>query len=214
MTGDVQWSWLALALLGAGHGLNPGMGWLFAVALGLQQRKAGAVWRALPPLALGHAVAVMATVVVVTFLGSFIDFAALRWILAAALILFGLDRMFRARHPRFGGMVVGPWDITVWSAVMALAHGAGLMLIPFLLDPAATSASTAHVHHGEMLAPPGGAGIPFAAVHTGSYLAVTGLMALLVYRWCGLRFLRTHWVNLDLVWGAVLILTGAATAIV
>jgi len=131
-----DWPWLALFALGAYHGLNPGMGWLFAVALGLQEKSGRAVLRALPPIALGHLISIGLVVLAVELAQPRLPHWALRLLTAAILLAFGLFRLIRARHPRWGqsvGMRVGFRDLTLWSFLMASAHGAGLMLAPILL---------------------------------------------------------------------------------
>jgi hypothetical protein len=133
MATDLSFSWVWLFGLGALHGLNPGMGWLFAVALGLQERSARAVWRALLPLGAGHALAIAAAVVPAALIGLVLPVAALKWLVAAALLAFALYRIWRPRHLHFGGMRVGLRDLTLWSLLMASAHGAGLMVLPLLL---------------------------------------------------------------------------------
>jgi len=128
--------WTALLLLGAWHGINPGMGWLFAVALGLQEQSRRAVWRALAPLALGHALAIAAALVLGLAAGLVVPLGYLKVIVAGMLLAFGVLRLVRARHPRWaqwGGMRVGARDLSVWSFLMASAHGAGLMVLPFVL---------------------------------------------------------------------------------
>jgi hypothetical protein len=140
------------------------------------------------------------------------DPGGLRWIVAAVLLGFGLYRLFRARHPRFGGMVVGFRDLAIWSGLMATAHGAGLMVVPFVVRAEAAQRAM-HVGHVMLGVGPGPA-VNAAAVHTVGYLLVTGLMALIVYRYLGLRLLRTHWVNLDLVWAAALIVTALVTPLI
>lgn len=127
------WPWLALVLLGAYHGINPGMGWLFAVALGLQEKRRAAVLRSLGPITLGHALSVAAVVLAVALLEEHLPHRVLRYGGAAVLVAFGLYRLVRAGHPRWGGMQVGWRDLTIWSFLMASAHGAGLMLVPVLL---------------------------------------------------------------------------------
>ncbi len=133
------WSWLALALLGAYHGLNPAMGWLFAVALGLQEQRRGAVLQALPPIALGHAVSILLAVLVVGVAQIVVPFDALRYACAGVLILFGLYKLVRRKHPRWVGMRVGFRDLVAWSFLMSSAHGAGLMLVPVLLGLSAAT---------------------------------------------------------------------------
>lgn len=223
---------LALLGLGALHGINPGMGWLFAVGLGLQRRREAAVWRALPPLALGHALAIAAALVVAALIGAAVPAAILEWAVAVLLGGYGAYRLVRTRHPRYGGMLVGARELVIWSFLMASAHGAGLMVVPLVLARGGSGVSGAgptftagpgaagHAAHGaagaELLA--GAAVEPTAAIlasvlHTVGYLLVAGAVAALVYRRLGLRVLRTHWVNLDLFWSVALIATGALTVL-
>lgn len=221
MTGPV-WPWVALALLGAIHGLNPGMGWLFAVALGLQERDRRAVWRALLPMAAGHAAAIGSAVAVATVVGLALPAGVLRWGVAATLLVFGVLRLVRHRHPRWAAMRVSRRDLALWSFLMASAHGAGLMVLPLVLRATADAG-----HAGHHLAPIGtaiaaasmvpdgvDAGLLATLFHTVGYLAVTGLLAVAVYERFGLRVLRTAWINLDLVWGVALIGTSVLTAAV
>jgi hypothetical protein len=126
-------AWAALLALGAFHGINPGMGWLFAVALGLQEGRRRAVFRALVPIALGHALSIGVVVLVVGFAQEAIPLEWLRWPIGAGLVLFGGYKLFRMRHPRWVGMKVSFRDLVTWSFLMASAHGAGLMLVPVLL---------------------------------------------------------------------------------
>ena len=128
--------WQAMVLLGAYHGINPGMGWLFAVALGMQQGSARGVWRALPPIALGHAAAVGVVLLTVGLAQIVVPLDALKVVVAVMLMTLGLYRLWRHRHPRFGGMQVGFRDLTVWSFLMASAHGAGFMVLPFVMRDA------------------------------------------------------------------------------
>jgi len=205
--------WLML-LLGAYHGINPGMGWLFALALGMQQQKASAVARSLIPIALGHAVAIGAVVLTATFLGKALPVAAIRYPVAAILVGLGIFSLVRHRHPRWVRMQVGFRDLTVWSFLMASAHGAGLMVLPVLLAGSTVEAAgkTAGHNHLSAAATPA-AGLLATAVHTAGYLAVTGLVAWLVYSKLGLALLRNAWFNLDLVWAVALVVTGLATLV-
>src|SRR6185312_6987213 len=136
--------WNAMLFLGAFHGINPGMGWLFAVALAMQQGSARGVWRALPPLALGHAASVGAVLLVAALAQMVVPLAVLRIAVASVLVGFGLYRLWRHRHPRFGGMQVGFRDLTIWSFLMATAHGAGFMVLPFVMPVPATLAAASH----------------------------------------------------------------------
>jgi hypothetical protein len=215
------WPWLALLGLGVFHGINPGMGWLFAVALGLQERQRSAVWRALPPIAVGHALSVGLIVALVALMHASISYEALRWLAALALVTFGVYRLVRARHPRWVGMRVGFGDLTLWSFLMASAHGAGLMLVPVFLgsgQPAsAHNADTAHAHSGhgtlDLLNNPWLATLA-VVVHTVGHLFVAGLIAFIVYEKLGVRILQRAWFNFDLAWAVALIVSGLVTALI
>jgi hypothetical protein len=203
-------SWPALLALGAGHGINPAMGWLFAVALGLQRESRRAVWGALGPLAAGHALAIGGAVAAMGLAGLVIPLAGLRWATAGLLIGLGLYRLVRSRHLTFGGMQVGARELAIWSCLMASAHGAGLMVLPLVMSPP----DPGHPLH-LMSAVPGVAAVEWngllaTLVHTAGYLLVTGVIAVIVYEKVGLRFLRKAWVNLDLIWAVALVLTGVA----
>ena len=223
------WAWLLLVALGAFHGLNPGMGWLFAVSLGLQEQSRRAVVRAIGPLVLGHVFSVGLVVAVVALVQARIPHLALR--IAAALILvgFGAYRLARSRHSHWVGMRVGFRDLTLWSFLMSSAHGAGLMLLPILIGltgraglPAATATAGMsdmgpmhHMSQMSMLPPAALAGpavwaVP-VGVHTLGYLLLTALIALLVYEKLGVRILRRAWFNLDFVWSVALVGTGILT---
>jgi hypothetical protein len=204
----------ALVALGAVHGLNPGMGWLFAVALGLQERSRRALWRALPPLALGHAGAIALALAGAAILGQALPLSGLRWAVAAVLVGLGVFRLMRHTHPR-GGLRVGARDLAVWSLLMATAHGAGLMVLPLVLPGG--EAPAAHTTHAGMqlagLVPALAPGWSATLLHTAGYLGVTMLLAVLVYERLGVAVLRRAWVNLDLVWAGALIVTGVLTAL-
>src|SRR5882724_9618577 len=134
------WPWMTLVALGAWHGVNLGMGWLFAVSRGLQERRGGAVVGALPPIALGHGLAIALALAVVAIGRASVPLTALRWLTAALLVGAGALRLVRHHHPRWVGMRVGFRDLTLWSFLMATAHGAGLMLLPlFVVDAARPS---------------------------------------------------------------------------
>ena len=206
--------WLML-LLGAWHGINPGMGWLFAVALGLQEQKGSAVARSLLPIALGHALAIAGVVLAVAFLGMALPIAAIRYTVAAMLLGLGIYCLVRHRHPRWVRMQVDFRDLTVWSFLMASAHGAGLMLLPVLLGSSTVEAvGHAEGHHHISASASPLAGLLATGVHTAGYLAVTGLVAWLVYRKLGLALLRKAWFNLDLLWAAALVVAGLATLLI
>jgi len=207
--------WNAILLLGAFHGINPGMGWLFAVALGMQQGSARGVWRALPPIALGHFVAVGAVLTAAALLELVIPISTLKITVALFLITFGIYRFWRHRHPRFGGMQVGFRDLSIWSFLMASAHGAGFMLLPFVMNSSQPVSAAIGEAHGaschvtaEGLLTPW-LGTTALGIHTLSYLAVMTFAAWIVFRKFGLAMLRTAWFNLDWLWAAALVVTGA-----
>jgi hypothetical protein len=149
------------------------MGWLFAVGLGLQEQQRRAVWRALLPLAAGHALAIGSAVAVGLAIGAVVPVAVLKWVVAVVLLAFGLYRVFRGRHLRWVGMRVGPRDLTLWSLLMASAHGAGLMVLPFVLGPMRPERAIGH-HHHEVPGAVAAGGIFASAPHAG-YLAMTAL---------------------------------------
>lgn len=208
-----MWPWLALLLLGAVHGVNPGMGWLFAVALGVQDGERRAVWRAMLPLAAGHAVAIALAIAAAAAAGVVLPVARLRWVIAAALLALGVSRLVRHRHPRWGGMRVGGRDLAVWSFLMATAHGAGLMALPFVIRATAPDSAryAAHAAHGTLLGVGPGAALIATAVHSAAYLLVTATVAVVVYEKLGLRVLRRAWVNFDLLWAGALVATALLT---
>jgi len=210
MTGETTMSWAILMALGAFHGVNPGMGWLFAVALGMQERRRGAVIRALVPLGAGHALAVAVAVGAALAMGYAIPLPWLRWPIAGVLVSLGVLRFFRHRHPRWGGMRVSMSGLTVWSFLMATAHGAGLMVLPVFMAMSMPPAG-AHAHH--IHAAGSGAGAAFLAtgLHAAGYLAVTAFVAVLVFEKLGTGILRRAWINLDLLWSAALVMTGTLT---
>lgn len=210
--------WNAIFLLGAYHGINPGMGWLFAVALAMQRGSARGVWGALPPIALGHTIAVGLVLLVTALLEMVIPLSILKMVIAVVLVLFGAYRLWRHRHPRFGGMQVGFRDLTIWSFLMASAHGAGFMVLPFVMAmPQSVSAAAggAHNHaHTHAVVGSSVSGMPWIGaaalgLHTLAYLAVMSLAAWLVYWKFGLSLLRTVWFNLDWLWAAALLVAGA-----
>ncbi|MDB5039797.1 MAG: hypothetical protein JWN27_523 [Candidatus Eremiobacteraeota bacterium] len=204
--------WVVLFLLGCYHGVNPAMGWLFAVALGLQERSTRAVAAAIVPIAIGHVASVAVIVFVALSAARTLPHPAVRLAASLLLIGFGVYRLARTRHPRWVGMRVGFGGLIVWGFLMASAHGAGLMLLPFVV-PASPMAMDASMSMSMPMAmPPAsaslGMGVSIVAVHSLGYLLVTTVVALVVYRWFGLKLLRTAWFNVDLVWSVALIAAG------
>lgn len=210
------WPWLALALLGAYHGLNPAMGWLFAVALGLQERKLSAVLQALFPIAVGHelAIAVAAAVVGVAELVAARD--QLRAVGALVLVGFGIFKLLKPRsHPRWVGMRVSRRDLVLWSFLMSSAHGAGLMLFPLLLGlpmPANAQDLAGHaLAESDLAGTSLLQGVTAVLVHTLTMLAAMAAVAVVVYTRVGVGVLRKAWINLDVLWAAALVLAGVLT---
>jgi hypothetical protein len=206
---------IALLALGAGHGINPAMGWLFAVALGFQRESRAAVWGALGPLAIGHALAIAVTILVAGIVGLVVPLELLQWGTALLLVGLGVYRLVRSRHIRFGGMQVDARELAIWSFLMAFSHGAGLMVLPLVMGDVPVTMHAHHVAHASVFVfgDLGWSGTTAALIHTAWYLLVTGLIAVIVYERVGTKFLRTAWVNLDLIWAAALIVTGVATVL-
>jgi hypothetical protein len=217
---------VGLLLLGALHGINPGMGWLFAVARGFQERSRRAVWGSLGPLAAGHALAIAAAMAVAAMLGAVVPIALLRFVVGAGLLARGVGSLLRHRHPRGGGMQLNRRELTWWSFLMATAHGAGLMALPLVL-PASERQVVAQGLHGmhgmpgmhmgvQMSAGPAleSAALVATVVHAVGYLVVTALIAVIVYERIGVRMLRSAWINIDLLWSGALIVTGMATLMI
>jgi hypothetical protein len=199
------WPWLALAGLGIFHGINPAMGWLFAVALGLHRGSAADVVLALPAIALGHAAAVGVVVAVFVLGGVLVDSRLVQGLSGAGLLVWAaFHAAYGHRHRVRVGMQAGLAGLALWSFLMATAHGAGLMVLPAVIPLCLPGSGTRIAADGAS----GSVALAAVAVHTGAMLAVTGTIAIAVYRWVGLGILRSAWVNLDLIWTAALIATG------
>lgn len=211
----VLWQWVVLFGLGAFHGINPGMGWLFAVALGMQEARRRGVWRAMLPLALGHVLSVGAIVLVAIALGVVVPLRYVEWLAVGVLLAFGIAKLYRSRHPRWVGMRVGMKDLTLWSFLMASAHGAGLMVLPvvFSMSHVEQASLGNHAGHAAHMVGPGTA-VLATLVHGVGYLVVTALVAVLVFEKFGLSILRTAWFNLDLIWAVALIVTAAVILLI
>jgi hypothetical protein len=197
------WPWLALAGLGAFHGLNPAMGWLFAVALGLHRNDRRVVWLSLLPIAVGHALSVAAVAAAIVALGAMVDGRGLTAAAGLILIAWALYHWRYGSHHRVRiGLQTGLAGLGVWSFLMATGHGAGLMLWPVLMPlcfPTGVAAGTVDPFVPALF----GVGL-----HTLAMLAVTALIAVVVYEWIGLAVLRHAWINLDLIWSLALAAAG------
>jgi hypothetical protein len=199
------WPWAALALLGAYHGLNPGMGWLFAVARGLQERKRQAVLGSLLPIALGHEASIVVVVIAVSLTEQFVPPFFVRLLAGLVLVSFGAYKLAKPlSHPKGFGMRVGFAGLAGWSFLMSSAHGAGLMLAPVLLGMPVAGAyhSLSEITMQAVFA---------ASIHVTAMLLVMGIVAVVVYERVGLRILRRGWLNMDLAWSVVLVAGGAIT---
>ena len=208
--------WAALALLGVYHGVNPAMGWLFAVALGLQERSLRAVLTALLPIAAGHELSVLAVALLVSGVLGVVESSLVRAAGAVVLVLFGLFKLLRPRsHPRWVGMRVTLPELGLWSFRMSSAHGAGLMLFPLLLGLPSSAHAQDAATHGIVLADAAGPSLAQAAgatlVHSAAMLLTMALVAVVVYVKVGTGILRKAWLNLDGVWAAALIVAGLLT---
>jgi hypothetical protein len=208
-------AWLTLAGLGAYHGVNPAMGWLFAVSRGLQERSRRAVWRSLLPIAIGHELSIALVALVVVVLAVAVDTAVLQVVAAVVLVAFGLFRFAKPRaHPRWTTMRVSDRELTLWSFLMSSAHGAGLMVAPVLIG---VQGEVARDHHRDDLAMIGdlslSAGAVGMALHVAAMLLVTGVVAVVVYEKVGLGILRRAWINTDHVWAGAFVVAGLVTLV-
>jgi hypothetical protein len=202
------WPWVLVAALGAYHGLNPAMGWLFAVALGMQERSRGAVLRALPPIAVGHELAIGVVALLVLGFGAVTDPRALHVGAGVALVAFGVFRFLKPRaHPRWTTLRVGRRELAWWSFLMASAHGAGLMVAPVVLG---LEAAEAHDHALSAAGSVGASGLALL-LHVAAMVAVMGVVAVVVYEKVGLAVLRRGWLNSDPLWAGAFVLAGVLT---
>jgi hypothetical protein len=200
------WPWLALVGLGIFHGVNPAMGWLFAVALGLHRRSRRIILLSWVPIALGHAAAVALVLVAVLALGLVVDSAILSRAAAAMLLGWALWHALRGHRQRLRiGMQTGLAGLALWSFLMSSAHGAGLMLIPVLLPLCLSGSPSGRLTASGLLS----VALAAVGVHTAAMLATITAVSLIVYEWVGVAFLRSGWVNLDLIWIAALGTCGA-----
>jgi len=199
------WPWAALVLLGAYHGANPGMGWLFAVARGMQEKSRSAVLSSLLPIALGHEASIIMVVVAVSLTEAYLPPFFVRLLAALVLVSFGLYKLVWPRsHPSGYGMRIRPTGLIGWSFLMSSAHGAGLMLAPVLLG---LPVYATYHSLGEISLQAAAA----ASLHVVAMLVVMGAVSVVVYDRVGVGILRRGWFNLDLAWSLVLIASGAVT---
>jgi hypothetical protein len=202
-------AWVTLAVLGVYHGINPAMGWLFAVSRGMQERSRRAVLRSLVPIAIGHEASIALVALLVLTLSTTTDPTVLRYGAAAGLVAFGIFRFVKPRaHFRWTSMRVSDRELGVWSFLMSTAHGAGLMIAPVILGLRAS-------HNHDDMAMVSGGPIDIAAVgiavHVLAMVLVMGAIAFFVYERVGLQVLRRAWLNTDQVWAGAFIVAGLVT---
>jgi len=209
------WPYVLLGLLGAYHGLNPAMGWLFAVALGMQERSRRAVLRSLLPIAIGHECSIVLVAVLVVGLGLLADTQALHLGAGIALIAFGIFRFLRPRaHFRWTKLRVNRRELGWWSFLMSTAHGAGLMVAPVLIGAGAASQATASDHdvaHVEAAVISPLAGGLALLLHVASMMAVMAIVAVVVYEKLGVAVLRKAWINTEWLWAGTFVMAGVVT---
>ena len=206
--------WFTVIAFGIYHGLNPAMGWPLAVANGLSERRDAAVFATLAPLGAGHFLAMAVAVLPFALLSEFMKHGqAIRVGAGMLVLLFGIYRLVDRRHPRFLARI-RPTQLVWWSFVMATAHGAGLMLVPVALGlcAATPTGASGHAALDTLLRSGIATAIGVSVVHTLAMLASGVTIAWLVYRYLGLKFLRRAWLNLDLLWGASLVVAGGVSS--
>jgi hypothetical protein len=206
----VAWLWLAVIASGLYHGVNPAMGWPLAVSAALMERRSRALLAALWPLAAGHLLAMLVVLLPFVLLVAVVKWQGHLQAGAAVLVIgFGIFRLFNRRHPRALARIP-PAQLALWSFAMAIAHGAGLMLVPIYLGLCRQAdLDRAHEAAGTLMSANLSAAVLVAIVHATAMIAAGGALAWLVYRYLGLKFVSRSWFNLDTLWAISLILVGA-----
>ena len=202
--------WLAVLASGVYHGVNPGMGWPLAVSAGLMERSSRALFAALWPLSVGHLLAMLLIILPFALLVSLVEWQ--RQIQSGASVLligFGIFRLLNRRHPRALARI-RPTQLALWSFAVAIAHGAGLMLVPIYLGLCREAdLDKGHEAAGALINANLGMAMLVSIVHSAATIAAGGFSAWLVYRYLGLKFVSRSWFNLDTIWAVSLILVGA-----
>jgi len=204
--------WWAVVASGIYHGVNPGMGWPLAVSAALMDQSPGNLYKALLALACGHVIAMVAILFPFTALLVLAEWQQLIQICAAALVItLGVYLLINRRHPRFLARVP-PSRLALWSFLAAMAHGAGLMLVPIYLGICRTiETDTGHAAAADLMTGNAGIAMMVALSHTLAMMVSGGVLAVGVYHWLGLKFLSKGWFNLDIVWALSLILVGVVS---
>ena len=204
--------WLAVVASGLYHGVNPGMGWPLAVSAGLMERSSRALVTALWPLTLGHLLSMLAIVLPFALLVSLVQWRQQIQIGASLLVIgFGIFRLVHRRHPRVLARI-RPTQLGLWSFAVAIAHGAGLMLVPIYLG--LCRAADLDQGLGPLANDNLGMAVLVSVVHSVAMIAAGGVLAWLVYRYLGLKFVSRSWFNLDATWAVSLVLVGALSLVI
>ena len=199
------WPWLTIVGLGMYHGVNPAMGWLFAAALGFHRGRQSVVVQSLIPIAIGHLLSIAVIAEAVLVLGVIIDRRPLLTVAGVGLILWALYHLaYGSRHRARIGMQVGLAGLLAWSFLMASAHGAGLMLVPAAIPLCFSGNELSGMTVAGALV----TSLAAVAIHTAVMVSVSGIIAILVYDWIGVGFLRRGWINFDWLWTGALGVTG------
>jgi hypothetical protein len=206
--------WLAVVASGLYHGVNPGMGWPLAVSAGLMERSSRALVLALWPLTVGHLLAMLVVILPFALLVALVEWQRQVQIGASLLVIgFGIFRLVDRRHPR-GLARIRPTQLALWSFAVAIAHGAGLMLVPIYLGLCrAADIDKSHEAVGALINTNLGMAVLVTVVHSVAMITAGGFSAWLVYRYLGLKFLSRGWFNLDATWAISLILVGALSLV-
>jgi hypothetical protein len=201
--------WLAVVASGLYHGANPAMGWPLAVSAGLMERSSRALVAALWPLTIGHLLAMFVVILPFALLVALVEWQQQIRIGASLLVIaFGIFRLINRRHPRVLARI-RPTQLGLWSFVVAMAHGAGLMLVPIYLGLCrATDLDKGHEAAGALINADLRVAVLVAVVHSAAMIAAGGVLAWLVYRHLGLKFVSRSWFNLDATWAFSLVLVG------
>ena len=207
--------WLAVVASGLYHGVNPGMGWPLAVSAGLMERSSRALLPALWPLTLGHLLAMLVVILPFSLLVALVQWHRQIQIGASLLVIgFGIFRFVKRRHPRVLARI-RPTQLGLWSFAVAIAHGAGLMLVPIYLGLCrAADLNSGHEATADLINADLGMAALVSVVHSVTMIAAGGILAWLVYRYLGLKFVCRSWFNLDATWAFSLILVGAISLMV
>jgi hypothetical protein len=211
---DAAWTsvglWLAVVASGVYHGVNPGMGWPLAVSAGLIERSSRRLVAALWPLTVGHLLAIFVVILPFVLLVALVEWQQqIRTGASLLVIAFGIFRLVNRRHPRVLARIP-PTQLGLWSFTVAIAHGAGLMLVPIYLGLCqAADLDQEHEAVGALINANLGMAVLVSVVHSVAMVAAGGLLAWLVYRYLGLKFVSRSWFNLDATWAFSLVLVGA-----